>query len=260
MKKFLFSKVSAYVLAFVLSFFIVACLKEQSTTVPSSAKIDLVEFAKLHYPNIKFLPTKATARSVECVPEPEPTLECETKDVEMKVQIPPVEFLPACEVTVNFTVTICKNINNGEIYLDYYNFEYKTCQDVLARLKSNQLLSYADFQILEERYAYLVSINAEYSYSSMIAEANPDGKVIEANFYTDLCYRASIVEIGEHLFAQARDICGTACCQRIRTYVIGSGGVPPQATNLRYNKIGECEVNETGEGLGSCERSCGPNQ
>jgi hypothetical protein len=46
MKKLLFSKASAYTLAVALSFFIVACLKEQSTTAPTSAKPDLVEFTR----------------------------------------------------------------------------------------------------------------------------------------------------------------------------------------------------------------------
>jgi hypothetical protein len=236
MKKSRFSKYATPVFVFVFSIFIIACLKEQSNTTSKSAKVDLVEFAKIHYPNIKFLPiSKTKSREVSCVPDPEPDLQCETKYVQMIVPIPAIAHLPACDVTVNFNVTTCINVNNGEIYLDYTDFNYTACQEVLARLYQMQVMSYQDYQSWEELYAYHVSINAEYTYSSMVAQANPNGTIIESHFYADLCYRSRIVELGELVFAQSRDICGSACCLRSRRYTSNGGGIPPTA--LRWSKI-----------------------
>lgn len=92
----------------------------------------------------------------------------------------------------------------------------------------------------------------------MVAQANPNGIVVETHYYADLCYKSHIFSINELDFAQSRDICGTACCHRYRNYISNGPNLPPTPSPPRYNKQGECEEDSNDINFGSCTRTCGP--
>lgn len=255
MKKLHFPRHSAFIFAFIFSVFIVACLKEQSNF---SSKVDdknILEFAKSQKPIINVLPVSSQTNSIGCRGFTDPDFQCEEKEVEMTIRVPEVGILPACDnVKVKFRATICKT-PSGSIYVDYDTFEFQTCQNIMAMLYNNPFFSPQDVNNIEEQYNYIASLIAEYTFSANLASSIPNGStIIEASFYTDLCYRARIVGLENQLFFE-KEFCGTGCCRRHRTYTNNGSNNPITFTAPSFQNIGGCE--SEGNSLGvSCEKTC----
>jgi hypothetical protein len=259
MKKIILSKTTAFILAVSFSLFIIACLKEQKSTTSS---IGLTDFTKLQIPSLKIIgaTSKASSRNHNCESDAtqELDLSCQVANVTLVVNVPALKELPACDVTVSFRVTECISIG-GQRYVDYDNFEYIACQEIMKRFSDQQAQPQSQSTpSLEEEYAYRVSLIAEWVFTSTIAQPLSSGSVIESNFYQDLCYRTNIIMADGTFIFSPKEFCGTGCCLRSRIFTSHGPNVPLEITTPRYIKIGECEDDEAIGIPGTCERSCGP--
>lgn len=256
------------------SLFIVACMKEQTSSNSSSSKRDLSfivgELSKKF--DIKPVNLEAKSRSEECQAEPISGQDCLTFDIQLNdVIVPAFDNFPDCDdVTVTARVTLCFS-EDGSVSVAYDNFDYETCQEVMEYLNS---LTGTTYMQAEEKYTYKVSLIAEYMFSSQIALIYgvncSTNKFVESHFYSDICYKRC-VEPFKYIINNTEPPvvvevlkfktykCGEGCCLRQRNFCVVGGNIT--STTPTYTQIGgDCEDLTTtcSKGQLPCRRTCGP--
>lgn len=124
-------------------------------------------------------------------------------------------------------------------------------------LNNNQLA------VAFDRYDYAASLVAEKLYMQSIL--NPGiqcpTNLIEAHFYTNLCYRWCYIRNPRtNQIFKSKVTCGTKCCLRKQSYCY-SNGVLQVSSPVFFDGGGNCGSYPVGQCngflVGNCERTCG---